>query len=78
MHQAEEITIEAGVPLVGQVRKKRYNFDRMAVGDSMFFETLPEVESAQSASKGFAIRHQNGFLTTRRKVEGGYRLWRIA
>lgn len=78
MQAAEEITIEAGIPIAGKSSTRRYHFERMQVGDSMFFETLPEVESAQSASKGFANRHANGFLTTRRKVEGGYRLWRVA
>lgn len=50
----------------------------MEVGDSFFFEELPEVESAQNAGKGYANRHNPEFRMTRRKVEGGYRLWRIA
>jgi hypothetical protein len=57
---------------------KRYRFAEMAIGDSMFFDTLQEVESAASAAYSFAKTHGNGFRVTRRKVEGGYRLWRVA
>lgn len=67
--------IEKDVPLKP---KKRYRFSEMQVGDSMFFETLAEVESASSAAYSFAKTHGNGFRVTRRKVEGGYRLWRVA
>jgi hypothetical protein len=57
---------------------KRYRFDRMKVGDSLFFETLSEVESAASAAYSYERTHNIGFKVTRRKVEGGYRLWRVA
>lgn len=78
MQDSAEITIETGVQMPRAIRLKRYNFESMLVGDSMFFELLTEVESAQSAAYGWASRHNKGFRTTRRKVEGGYRLWRIA
>lgn len=70
--------IEKGVPLQNHQSKKKYPFAKMQIGDSFFFEELPEVESAQNAGKGYANRHNPGFKMTRRKVEGGYRLWRIA
>lgn len=44
----------------------------------MFFENLREVESAQNAAYSYAKLRDNGFRTTRRKLEDGYRLWRIA
>lgn len=68
--------IERGVQIATQ--KKRYPFAKMAVGDSFFFEELTEVESAQNAGYSYAKRHDPAFKMTRRKVEGGYRLWRIA
>lgn len=62
--------------------RKRFPFSTMAIGDSMFFSELSEVESAQNASYAYAKRRNNGFKMTRRKVDeaegGGYRLWRIA
>lgn len=72
------LEIESGVPLAKFPAKKKYPFSKMEVGDSFFFEELPEVESAQNAGKGYAFRHNPDFRMTRRKVEGGYRLWRIA
>lgn len=70
--------IDSGVPLQNYRSKKKYPFAQMKVGDSFFFVELPEVESAQNAGKGYANRHNAEFKMTRRKVEGGYRLWRIA
>lgn len=72
------LKIESGVPLEKSRTSKKYPFAQMAVGDSFFFDELPDVESAQSAGKGYAKRHNPDFRMTRRKVEGGYRLWRIA
>lgn len=58
-------------------KKKSYAFDRMAIGDSFLFETLSEVESCASAAYSYAKTHNNGFKMTRRKVDNGYRIWRI-
>lgn len=73
-----EVSIDSDVPMSRSPVNKKYNFESMRVGDSMFFEQVSEVESAQSASKGYASRHDKNFKTSRRKVQGGYRLWRIA
>lgn len=70
--------IESGIPVEKYRAKKKYPFSKMEIGDSFFFVELPEVESAQNAGKGYANRHNPDFRMTRRKVEGGYRLWRIA
>ena len=56
---------------------KLYHFEKMKVGDSMFFETFREVNSAQTSAYDWGLRHNKGFKVSRRKVEGGYRLWRI-
>ena len=57
--------------------RKVYRFERMAVGDSFFFHELSEVESCSSAAYSYARTHDNGFKMTRRKVDGGYRIWRV-
>lgn len=57
--------------------KTAYRFDRMAVGDSFFFRELADVENCSSAAYSYAKTHQNGFKMTRRKVDGGYRIWRV-
>lgn len=56
---------------------RRYGFERMVIGDSFFFQELSEVESCSSAAYSYAKTHGNGFRMTRRKVDGGYRIWRI-
>lgn len=56
----------------------RYPFDKMEIGDSLFFEELTEVESAQNAGYQYGKTRNNGFKMTRRKMDNGYRLWRIA
>lgn len=70
-----KLEIEKGQPIP---KHKRYPFEKMEIGDSMFFENLREVESAQNAAYSYAKLRDNGFRTTRRKLEDGYRLWRIA
>lgn len=73
------VEIEQGVPLPSSLRNgvKRYHFEKMNVGDSMFFETFREVNAAQTSAYDWAMRHNKGFKVSRRAVDGGYRLWRI-
>jgi hypothetical protein len=59
-------------------KTRSYPFVDMDVGDSIFFETQADVERAQSAAYSYAKNHGNGFKVTRRAVDNGYRLWRIA
>ena len=67
--------LESGVPIPA---KKRYPFDKMNVGDSVYFDTLREVENAASAAYSYGRSRQNGFRVMRQKMpEGGYRLWRV-
>lgn len=68
--------IEQGVPLP-PMKQGRYNFDSWKVGDSILCLTLESADSAQTAAKAWTVRRDNGAKFTRRKVEGGYRLWRV-
>jgi hypothetical protein len=65
---------EKAVPIPKRVF---YGFDRMSIGDSFFFEELSEVERCASAAYSYAKTKQPEFKMTRRKVDGGYRIWRI-
>ena len=72
----EDIQIDEGVPLPS--KKARYNFEKMNIGDSMYFDDLRAMESAFSAARAYAKRNKNGFKMTSRKLgEDSYRLWRI-
>ena len=61
-----EITTE------GRGRPIKYPFDDMRIGDSFMVSTQSAAKSACTAA--FA----RGLRASRRKVEGGYRVWRIA
>lgn len=69
--------IDKGVPIPAAGNRRVYRFSSMAVGDSLFFDTLEKMESAASSARGYAKRNNPDFKVTSRKVEGGYRLWRI-
>ena len=69
--------IEKNVPLPEREwRASKYGFDKMEVGDSIFIPTEQVVPAIHSAPGYYAIRHPGTKFTTRR-VEGGYRIWRI-
>jgi hypothetical protein len=66
----EEFKIEKGVP-IPQPSMKRWPFDKMEIGDS-FFSADKKVQSAAHSWAGI-----NQAKMTVRKVEGGFRVWRI-
>ena len=70
-------TIERAVPLPEAGNAAKYPFAEMALGDCLFFEDLQKVESAQAAAIRYAKRNDIDFKVTRRKLDGGYGLWRI-
>jgi hypothetical protein len=69
--------IQRGIP-VPVAKHSKYNFDDWEVGDSILLDTLEAADSAQTSAKAWADRRGNGAQFTRRKVEDGIRLWRIA
>lgn len=70
-----KIDADKSVPIP---RITRYRFERMALGDSFYFDSLSKVEACASAAYSYAKHHNNGFRMTRRKEGDGYRIWRIA
>jgi hypothetical protein len=56
--------------------RKIYPFSTMEIGESFFIPEEKKVSAANAAS-GHKKRNK-GFDYTIRKVESGYRLWRIA
>lgn len=70
--------IEKGVPIPDKVptgRGRKYPWEEMEVGDSLFFDNKTEYEQARSASGAYARNHEVKF-TSRMTLEG-YRIWRI-
>jgi len=71
-----EIDKNVPVPDSRTLKSTRYGFDKMEVGDSIFIPSDKPLPGIHSAPCYYAIRHPGTKFTTR-KVEGGYRIWRI-
>jgi hypothetical protein len=70
------IKIDTNV-MLPQTRSK-YPFEDMEVGDSILFKEERQANSARIAAVRFAERHHPDWTYTLRKVEGGWRLWRVS
>ena len=57
--------------------RTKYPFTDMGVGDSILFEEKKTAESARVASLRFARAHRGEWVFSLRKVDNGWRLWRI-
>jgi hypothetical protein len=69
----DTVKIEKGVPMpgLGVGRSRKYPWREMEVGDSFVIQKSAYAQ-AQLASK------RTGFKFSVRKVDGAYRVWRIA
>jgi hypothetical protein len=68
------IEIEGNIPIpkiLGRGRPNRYPFKEMKIGDSFHVKSSSDRDSALSASSKLDIK------LTSRKVDDGYRIWRI-
>jgi len=54
----------------------KYPFGKMAVGESVFLMDFSDADKAYDAAKKYGQR--NGMKFSRRKSEGGVRIWRVA
>ena len=71
-----EIKIEKGIPIPAgqQGAPRKYPFDEMEIGDSFLVaeEKIRSVRALASLAK-----KKNGMKVATRKVDGGFRVWRI-
>jgi hypothetical protein len=70
------LEIETDVPLPGNLGRLKYPFDDMHVGDSFLITDPGMVKNARSAAWMYAKRHGQRFSC--RRVEDGWRVWRVA
>lgn len=68
--------ISSDVPLPITLRRTRWPWASMKVGDSFLVQDIGDRGSIASAASYYGKRHP-GFKVTIRKVEGGLRVWRI-
>ena len=74
--------IEKGIPLPPPDRKfptnNKYNFAKMEIGDSIFDPLLPGQPRSRIVAAACAWNtHNKPKKLASRKVEGGYRVWRV-
>lgn len=72
----KEIKIERGIPipLRNSERESVYPFAKMKIGDS-FKVARDKAQSVRASANSFGIKHKRKFVV--RKIERGYRCWRV-
>lgn len=65
--------VDSDVPMVKG--KEAYNFGRMAVGDSIFFEGANTTSKQMVAARIYGRYH--GWKFSGRTIDGGLRIWRV-
>ena len=73
---AQAIQIEPGVAFPGN--RVTYPFAAMGPGDSFFLSDMKRANAARVASIRFMRCHEPGWVFKLRRVDGGWRLWRLA
>jgi len=58
--------------------RTRYPFSDMDPGDSIFFPTEKQAVSARVAAVRFAAKYKEEWKFTLRRVDDGWRLWRLS
>jgi hypothetical protein len=56
-------------------REEKYGFSRLQPGQSVFIADESEAINARRAASAYGKRH--GMKMTSRKVDGGFRIWRV-
>lgn len=57
---------------------RKHGLDQMEVGASKFCETEQDAKALVAAGHYHAKHHCPGFKLARRKIHGGFRVWRIS
>jgi hypothetical protein len=69
------LQIERGVTF--PLTRSKYPFADMEPGDSILFQDKARANSARISSLRFVRLHQPAWKFAMRKVEGGWRMWRV-
>ena len=70
------VRIDQGIAL--PINRSKYPFGEMEAGDSILFGVRKQAESCRVAALRFTRVHQPEWVFSLRKVDGGWRLWRIS
>jgi hypothetical protein len=70
------LQIDSTVPMPASQHRVKYPFNDMTVGDSFLIREPSMVKNVRSAAWMYSKRH--GWRFSCRKVDGGWRVWRVA
>lgn len=70
------VQIDQGIAL--PTNRSKYPFNDMEEGDSILFKQRKQAESCRVAALRFTRVHKPDWVFTLRKVDEGWRLWRIS
>lgn len=70
-------TISKSSDIILYPTKIRYAFDEMAIGDNIYITDFRKAESARVSAIQFSKRKKLGWRFSIRKMDGGWRLFRI-
>ena len=57
--------------------RSKYPFHDMEVGDSILFKDRPAADNARVSAMRYTKAHNPAWKFSLRKVENGFRLWRV-
>jgi hypothetical protein len=69
------VQIDQGIAL--PTNRSKYPFIEMEIGDSILFEVRKQAESCRVAALRFTRVHQTEWMFSLRRVDTGWRLWRV-
>ena len=76
LRELSMVHIDQGIAL--PTNRSKYPFGEMESGDSILFGVRKQAESCRVAALRFTRVHQPKWVFTLRKVDNGWRLWRIS
>ncbi len=76
LRELSMVHIDQGIAL--PTNRSKYPFGEMEAGDSILFGVRKQAESCRVAALRFTRVHQPKWVFTLRKVDNGWRLWRIS
>lgn len=69
------VQIDQGIAL--PANRSKYPFGEMETGDSILFGIRKQAESCRVAALRFTRVHQTSWVFSLRRVDNGWRLWRV-
>lgn len=70
--------VKRAAPITSAPRQRRYPFEQMAVGESVFYPDEPKGHQSNPAAYARKYGQRSGKVFTAKVSDGGVRIWRRA